>query len=201
MIMALQHYMLVGFAFVEVNGKGGILITIKTVSGQGNPLSSNIFLIATKPLHTSSCLLFGANALPRRRGHCWPSSICRRQPCPFALETIYLLSKVLSLHDEHATISSLNININKAMALCINIPAPLCELLQRLGMKTTHNVKHLGLHLRKTIDSTVEVTLIKIEPKLIKHEILATTPPTDVLHRAQHSSCPSLQPCMHGTSY
>jgi hypothetical protein len=51
-------------------------------------------------------------------------------------------------------------------------------------MKTTHNVQHLGLHLRKTIDSTVEVTLTKIESKLNKHRILATTPPMDVLHRA-----------------
>jgi hypothetical protein len=34
------------------------------------------------------------------------------------------------------------------------------------------------------MDSTVEVTMAAIEPKLVKRRILATTPPTDVLHRA-----------------
>jgi hypothetical protein len=51
MIMAIQHYTLVGYAFVEVNGRSGILITIKTGSGQGDPLSSILFLFATEPLN------------------------------------------------------------------------------------------------------------------------------------------------------
>jgi hypothetical protein len=55
--------MLVGFVYVEVNVRGGILITIKTGSGQGDTLSSNLFLIATEPLHTSGCFLSRANAL------------------------------------------------------------------------------------------------------------------------------------------
>jgi hypothetical protein len=41
--------------------------------------------------------------------------------------------------------------------------------------------------LGKTMDSTVEVTMASIEPKLVKRRILATTnttPTTDVLHRA-----------------
>jgi hypothetical protein len=40
MIMAIQHYTLVGFANMEVNGRAVILITIKTGSGQGDPLST-----------------------------------------------------------------------------------------------------------------------------------------------------------------
>ncbi len=39
MIQALRHYTLVGFARVEVDGRKGILITIRTGSGQGDPLS------------------------------------------------------------------------------------------------------------------------------------------------------------------
>jgi hypothetical protein len=39
MIMAIQHYMLVGLAYMEVDGRAGILITIKTGSSQGDPLS------------------------------------------------------------------------------------------------------------------------------------------------------------------
>jgi hypothetical protein len=51
-IMAIQHITPVGIAYVhvEVNGSAGILITIKTSSGQVDPLSSILFVIATKPL-------------------------------------------------------------------------------------------------------------------------------------------------------
>ncbi len=46
LIQSLKHYTLVGYAKVEVNGQRGILITIKTGSGQGDPLSSILFLIS-----------------------------------------------------------------------------------------------------------------------------------------------------------
>ncbi len=36
---------------MEVNGRRGILITIKTGSGQGDPLSSILFLIGLEPLN------------------------------------------------------------------------------------------------------------------------------------------------------
>jgi hypothetical protein len=70
------------------------------------------------------------------------------------------------------------------MALHINAPACLCEQLKLLDIKTPDKIKHLGLHLGKTIDSTVKVTLTQIGPKLIKRRVLATTPPADVLLRA-----------------
>jgi hypothetical protein len=47
MIQALRQHTLVDFARVEVNGRRGILITIKTGSGQGDPLSSIFFLIGS----------------------------------------------------------------------------------------------------------------------------------------------------------
>jgi len=50
-IMAIQHYSLTGFAYVEVNGKKGLLITVRTGSGQGDPISSILFLLATEPLN------------------------------------------------------------------------------------------------------------------------------------------------------
>jgi hypothetical protein len=63
MIMAIQHYTLVGYAYVEVNGRPGILITIKTGSGQGDPLSSILFLIATEPLNRLLASLFPDSTL------------------------------------------------------------------------------------------------------------------------------------------
>jgi len=49
--MAIQHCSLIGFAYVEVNGKKGIIITVRTGSGQGDPISSILFLLATEPLN------------------------------------------------------------------------------------------------------------------------------------------------------
>ena len=60
MIQAIKHYTLVGYAYVEVNGRRGLLITIKTGSGQGDPLSSILFLIATEPLNRILCSSFQA---------------------------------------------------------------------------------------------------------------------------------------------
>jgi hypothetical protein len=103
---------------------------------------------------------------------------------PMALTEAAQLQPVLSLYDEYTGVSGLNINIAKTMALCINSPDQLCEGLRHMGMTTPDNAKHLGILLGKTMDSTVEVTMANIEPKLLKRRILATTPPTDVLHRA-----------------
>jgi hypothetical protein len=44
MIQAIKHYTLVGYAYVEVNGRRGLLITIKTGSGQGVPFQAYSFL-------------------------------------------------------------------------------------------------------------------------------------------------------------
>ncbi len=51
LIQALRNYVLVGMACVEVNGRKGILITVRTGSGQGDPLSSILFLIGSEPLN------------------------------------------------------------------------------------------------------------------------------------------------------
>ncbi len=103
---------------------------------------------------------------------------------PMALTKAEQLQPVLSLYDEYTGVSGLNINIAKTTALCINSPDQLCEGLRHMGMTTPDNENHLGIFLGKTMDSTVEVTMANIKPKLVKRKILATTPPTDVLHRA-----------------
>jgi hypothetical protein len=49
LIQALQNYVLVGMARVEVHGRKGILIKVRTGSGQRDPLSSILFLIVSEP--------------------------------------------------------------------------------------------------------------------------------------------------------
>jgi len=48
-ISVIQEYALIGYAKVEVNGKTGLLFLIKTGSGQGDPLSAVLYIIATEP--------------------------------------------------------------------------------------------------------------------------------------------------------
>ncbi len=77
--------MLVGIVYVEFNGGAVFLITIKTGSGQGDPLSSILFLIATESLNRllvpsflelNYCMEEGVTFSPF-------FSICRQQPHPF----------------------------------------------------------------------------------------------------------------------
>jgi hypothetical protein len=50
--MTIQHYIVVGFAYMEVKSMAGILITIKTGGGQEDPLSSILlFFLAMAPLN------------------------------------------------------------------------------------------------------------------------------------------------------
>jgi hypothetical protein len=56
--------------------------------------------------------------------------------------------------------------------------------LEQAGLALTNTAKHLGIHLAPTIEATVEATMAAIDPKAIERRILATTPPTDMLHRA-----------------
>ena len=46
-IQAIKRLALFGWAKVQVNGKTGILFIIKTGSGQGDPISSILFLISS----------------------------------------------------------------------------------------------------------------------------------------------------------
>ena len=52
------------------------------------------------------------------------------------------------------------------------------------GIQTSNNVRYLGIQLAKTIEDTAEITMSSIDPKMIKRRIMATTPPTDMVHRA-----------------
>ncbi len=81
-------------------------------------------------------------------------------------------------------VSGLNINIRKTTALCVNTPPEIIQGLNQKESETPEVCKHLGIFLGKTIERTIEETMRNTEAKRIKRRILATTPPTDLLHRA-----------------
>jgi hypothetical protein len=68
--------------------------------------------------------------------------------------------------------------------LCLNTEPSLILDLQQKGFSTPNSMRHLGIELAKTIEETVRETIQKIDMKAVKRRILATTPPTDILHRA-----------------
>jgi hypothetical protein len=103
---------------------------------------------------------------------------------PLAVQNADQIQSILRLYDEYTGVSGLNINVNKTTALCINTSMEVREGLERAGLSLTNTAKHLGIHLAPTIDATVEATMAAIDPKAIERRILATTPPTDLLHRA-----------------
>ena len=184
-IMAIQHFTLVGYAFVEVNGRQGLIITIRTGSGQGDPLSSILFLIATEPLNKVLAANFPHLMYTTESG-------LTVGPNFFADDNLNHLSildgeglqEYLAVYGDYQSVSGLNINMNKSQSLCINTSPAVMNSLHQLGIATPRTLKHLGIHLCNTIEETVEVTMGQIEAKAIKRRISATTPPTDLLHRA-----------------
>jgi hypothetical protein len=103
---------------------------------------------------------------------------------PTKIERIEQLDPLLAIYDRYTGVSGLNINIRKSTALCINTPEALVQDLQLRGFTTPDSMRHLGIELGKTIESTIRGTLQKIDLKSTRRRILASTPPTDTLHRA-----------------
>jgi len=48
-IMAIRHFSLIGYAQVEINGRLSTAFVIRIGSGQGDPLSAILYIIATEP--------------------------------------------------------------------------------------------------------------------------------------------------------
>jgi hypothetical protein len=103
---------------------------------------------------------------------------------PTKIERIEQLDPLLAIYDRYTGVSGLDINIRKSSALCINTPEALVRDFQHRGFTTPENMRHLGIELGKTIEDTIQGTLQKIDVKATKRRILATSPPTDTLHRA-----------------
>ena len=81
------------------------------------------------------------------------------------------------MHNLYTKVSGLNINISQSTALCINTDPAIVNIIQETGIQTPNTIRYLRVQLGQT-------TIEHINPKAIRRRILATTPPTDLLHRA-----------------
>ncbi len=103
---------------------------------------------------------------------------------PLSIRSANDIQPIKDLYNQCTMVSGLNINIRKTTALCINTPPEIVQGLNQIGIETPEVCKHLGIFLGKTIERTIEDTVRNTDAKRIKRRILATTPPTDLLHRA-----------------
>jgi hypothetical protein len=103
---------------------------------------------------------------------------------PTKLQAIEQLEPLLEISDRYTGVSGLNINVKNSSALCIYSAPTLIQDLQHKGFSMPNNMRHLCIELAKTIEDTVRETMQKVDLKAVKRRILATTPPTDNLHRA-----------------
>jgi hypothetical protein len=104
---------------------------------------------------------------------------------PVSMGSAQDLLPTLTVYAEYKRVSGLGINTAKSTALCINTSDHVQEGLQELGIHTSAHSKHLGIYLGESMHTTVLETLRHSDLKLMKRRIMATTPPTDMLHRAQ----------------
>jgi len=181
----LKEYALIGYAKVEVNGKTGFLFLIKTGSGQGDPLSAVLYIIATEPCNRalakiSEKILF-QSTLGIRFGI---KLYADDSKIPLVLQNPANLQEIHELYEKYTKVSGLKINYKKSSALCINTSAEVEEYIAECGIPVVAESDCLGIILGKTVENSIERTLDKIDPKLVKKRIQATTPPTSMLHRA-----------------
>ncbi len=73
---------------------------------------------------------------------------------------------------------------NQQYYISINCDPELTHNLQNQGFSTPTTIRHLGIEQGAPIETTISETLSKIDLKTTKRRILATAPPTDILHRA-----------------
>jgi hypothetical protein len=162
LIQALQNYVLVGIARVEVSGRKGILITVRTGSGQGDPLSSILFLIGSEPLNRLIVAKFAETMYTTLEGmKVGPILLADDNPSPTKIQIIEQLDPLLAIYDRYTGVSGLNINLRKSSVLCINSSLALVQDFQRKGFATLNSMRHLGIELSKTIEDTMRETLQK----------------------------------------
>jgi len=183
-ITVIRDYALVGYAKVEVNGKTGILFLIKRGSGQGDPLSAVLYIIATEPCNRALVKLTEKYLFKSTLGVRINMKLyADDSKIPLQLTDGTDLENIHSLYDKYTKVSGLKINYRKSSALCINTSAEVMGSIAESGIPLVAESDCLGVILGKTVDESVNSTLNKINPKMIKKRIMATTPPTSMLHK------------------
>ncbi len=170
---------------VEVNGQQGDRKAVRTGSGQGDPLSSVLFNIATEPLNRTISQVTRHLTYRTLEGReIGPIIYADDNINPLCLDNAEQIQEIIRIYDHYQAVSGLNVNISKTSILCINSPEEMKESLRNQGFQTPDEMKHLGIILTPTMEGTIQRTLEAIDVKAIKRRINATTPPTDILHRA-----------------
>ncbi len=167
--MAIQFFSLIGFAYVEVNGKKRILITVRTGSGQGDLISSILFLLATEPLNRALAQNY-RHLMYKTRGNTsvGPILFADDNLNPLSIRSANDIQPIIDLYNQYTMVSGLTIYIRKTTALCINTPPEIVKGLNQIGIETPEVCKHLGIFLGKTIERTIENTMRNTEAKHIK---------------------------------
>ena len=183
-IQAIANLSLQGKAIVEVNGIQGNPVEIRTGSGQGDPISSPLFNIGSEPLNRALVQLFSHIHYKINNKTIPPQIFADDNLTAYQLQNIQNFYEVKKIYTEYSTVSGLHINLTKSHALCINTNQQLEEELRQTGLEMPSTIPYLGIQLGHSIEQAVKATLEKTNPKSIKRRIMATTPPTDILHRA-----------------
>jgi hypothetical protein len=119
---------------VEVNGRRGILITIKTGSGQGDPLSSILFLIGSEPLNRLIASSFPNLMYVTREGvRVGPVIFADDNLSPLSLTHAKQITPILDLYNRYTGVSGLNINGRKSTILGVSCTPELMQDLQTQG--------------------------------------------------------------------
>jgi len=185
LISALEQYTLIGYAKVEVNGKTGVIFIIKTGSGQGDPLSAVLYLIATEPCNRAlikhcenilykSTLNFKIGIKLYADDNKTPLQLTR----PSDIQIIH------SIYSDYTQTSGLKINFKKSSALCLNTSEEILQGIADTGIPIVNQTDCLGVILSTSMEETINKTMQKIEPKAITKRILATSHPSNMLHKS-----------------
>ena len=185
MIQSIRRLALYGWAEVEVNGKLSTRFLIKTGSGQGDPISSILFLICTEPLNRAIVQL-SQPVIYKTIGNLAFGSLFFADDnlAGLNIESLHDLEIIQKVYNDYTKVSGLNINLRKSSALCINTPPDILQIIRDTGIQTPDTIRYLGVQLGINMEETIKATIAHINPKAIKRRIMATTPPTDLLHRA-----------------
>jgi hypothetical protein len=141
-VHAVKRLALVGFAMVEVNGRKGILFTIRTGSGQGDPLSSILFLFATEPMNRAFAQLH-RDIMYKTIGNIVVGTLfyADENLTPVNLRSAQDLLNFQNTYTVYGRVSGLNVNVRKSI-LCINTSPELFQEIQETGILTPETVRY-----------------------------------------------------------